>query len=122
MELRDLIEEIHLELPGYGYRRIREHLLRNGKTVNGKRIRRVMKKYSLFSCLQKFMKIRGGPFFTQKISLVVTRIRDEHILQTIAELLNKYQRVLIIYGSSHYRLQHQALKVALGQPKDITPN
>lgn len=60
MELRDLIEEIHTELPGYGYRRIREHLLRNGKTVNGKRIRRVMKKYSLFSCLQKFMKIRGG--------------------------------------------------------------
>jgi transposase InsO family protein len=60
MALRDLIEEIHLELPGYGYRRVREHLLKQGKTVNGKRIRRIMKKYSLFSCLQKMMKVRGG--------------------------------------------------------------
>jgi len=59
MELRAWIEEIHLELPGYGYRRIRHHLLREGKRVNGKRIQRVMKKYSLLSCLQKMMKTRG---------------------------------------------------------------
>ena len=59
MELRGWIEEIHMELPGYGYRRIRHHLLREGKRVNGKRIQRVMKKYSLISCLQKMMKTRG---------------------------------------------------------------
>ncbi len=60
LELRSLIEDIHVELPGYGYRRVREHLLREGKTVNGKRIRRVMKKYSLFSCLKKMMRPRGA--------------------------------------------------------------
>ena len=60
MELRGKIEEIHVDLPGYGYRRVREHLRREGKTVNGKRIRRVMKKYELFSCLKKMMKVRGG--------------------------------------------------------------
>jgi putative transposase len=59
LELRNLIEEIHVELPGYGYRRVRAHLLREGKTVNGKRIRRVMKKFSLFSCVQKMFKQRG---------------------------------------------------------------
>jgi putative transposase len=58
-ELRDQIEKIHLEFPGYGYRRIREHLLRQGIRVNNKRIRRVMKTYSLFSCLKKMFKQRG---------------------------------------------------------------
>ena len=59
LELRDLIEEIHEELPGYGYRRIRKHLLREGKRVNGKRIQRIMRTYSLQSCIKKFMKPRG---------------------------------------------------------------
>ena len=59
LELRDMIEKIHTELPGYGYRRVHEHLLREGKSVNGKRIRRVMKKYSIFSCVKKMFKQRG---------------------------------------------------------------
>ncbi len=59
MELRDAIEKIHLEFPGYGYRRIREYLLRDGIRVNGKRIKRVMRTYSLFSCLKKMVRTRG---------------------------------------------------------------
>lgn len=59
LELRDVIEAIHEELPGYGYRRVREHLLREGKAVNSKRIRRVMKKYSIFSCVKRMFKQRG---------------------------------------------------------------
>lgn len=59
LELRDTIENIHVELPGYGYRRVREHLLREGKRINAKRIRRVMKKFSLFSCIRKMIKQRG---------------------------------------------------------------
>jgi len=60
LELRDAIEKIHLELPGYGYRRIREHLLRLGQRVNGKKIRRVMKEFAITSCRQKTTKPRGG--------------------------------------------------------------
>ena len=60
LELRDAIENIHLELPGYGYRRVREHLLREGKRVNSKRIRRVMKEHSLLSCVQRLMRPRGA--------------------------------------------------------------
>lgn len=59
LELRDAIEKIHMTLPGYGYRRVREHLKREGKTVNSKRIRRVMKEYSLFSCIKKLIRPRG---------------------------------------------------------------
>jgi hypothetical protein len=36
MDLKDVIENIHLELLGYGYRRIHEHLLREGKRINCK--------------------------------------------------------------------------------------
>jgi transposase InsO family protein len=60
MDLRDKIEEIHLKFPGYGYRRIKQHLKREGFCVNGKRIRRVMKKYSLFSCLKKWLRPKGA--------------------------------------------------------------
>lgn len=60
MFLRQAIEEIHVELPGYGYRRVRRHLLNQGIRVNSKRIKRVMRTYSLFSCIKKLMKPRGG--------------------------------------------------------------
>lgn len=60
MALRGMIEQIHVELPGYGYRRVRQHLLNQGKRVNTKRIRRVMKTYSLFSCIKKLMRPRGA--------------------------------------------------------------
>jgi len=60
VDLKEAIENIHLEFPGYGYRRIREHLLREGKRVNCKRIKRVMQKYSLLSCVQKLIRARGS--------------------------------------------------------------
>ena len=60
IELREVIEEIHLKFPGYGYRRVREHLLREGICVNTKRIRRIMKRFELFSCVEKWLKPRGG--------------------------------------------------------------
>lgn len=47
-DLRDKIEEIHMKFPTAGYRMLREYLRRRfGIVVNWKRIRRVMKKFSL---------------------------------------------------------------------------
>jgi putative transposase len=60
LKLRDAIEIIQEEFPGYGYRRIREHLLRTGLSVNTKRIRRVMKQYSLFSAFRNAFRQRGA--------------------------------------------------------------
>ncbi len=45
--MREQIERIHEDFPGYGYRRVRRELKRRGQTVNEKRIRRVMKKFGL---------------------------------------------------------------------------
>src|SRR5436309_3412664 len=40
--LRDAIERIVLEFPGYGYRRVTKALVREGWVVNHKRVLRVM--------------------------------------------------------------------------------
>ena len=59
IDLRDWIELIHSEFPGYGYRRLQKHLLREGYVVNTKRIRRIMNQYGLFCCHKKLWKSRG---------------------------------------------------------------
>jgi transposase InsO family protein len=59
IDLRDLIEVIHVDFPGYGYRRIRHHLLREGYIVNGKRLRRVMKVFGIICSHRKSNRSRG---------------------------------------------------------------
>ncbi len=51
--LRDLIEEIVLEFPGYGYRRVTATLRREGWGVNHKRVLRIMREGSLLCQLQR---------------------------------------------------------------------
>lgn len=45
--LREAVEAVALSFPGYGYRRVTEHLQREGWTVNHKRIRRLMAQWGL---------------------------------------------------------------------------
>lgn len=52
-ELRDAIERIVLEFPGYGYRRVTEQLHREGWGVNHKRVLRVMRRESLLCQLKR---------------------------------------------------------------------
>jgi putative transposase len=56
-ELRDQIEQIQGEFPGYGYRRLGKQLRREGVQVNDKRIRRVQRKYQLFPIRWRSFKI-----------------------------------------------------------------
>lgn len=58
-ELRDTIEKIHETFPGYGYRRVQKYLLRRGRRINCKRIRRIMREYELFTALKIWMRPRG---------------------------------------------------------------
>ena len=51
--LRDAIERIILEFPGYGYRRVTRALHREGWTVNHKRVLRVMRQESLLCQLKR---------------------------------------------------------------------
>ena len=52
-ELRDAIERIVLQFPGYGYRRVTAALRREGWTVNHKRVLRIMREESLLCQLQR---------------------------------------------------------------------
>src|SRR3712207_778342 len=51
--LRDAIEHIVLEFPGYGYRRVTEALKRQGWSINHKKVLRAMRKESLLCQLKK---------------------------------------------------------------------
>ena len=51
--LRDRIEAIVLEFPGYGYRRVTAQLQREGWAVNHKRVLRIMREESLLCELQR---------------------------------------------------------------------
>lgn len=51
--LRDAIEHIVLEFPGYGYRRVTHELRRQGWGVNHKRVLRVMREESLLCQLKR---------------------------------------------------------------------
>ena len=47
-KLRDHIERLQQDFPGYGYRRLGRQLRREGIVVNDKKIRRLQRKYQLF--------------------------------------------------------------------------
>lgn len=53
VELRGAIEEIVLEFPGYGYRRVAKQLQRDGRVVNHKRVLRIMREESLLCQLKR---------------------------------------------------------------------
>ena len=55
--LRDAIERIVLEFPGYGYRRVTRALRREGWIVNHKRVLRVMREESLLCQLERRFKV-----------------------------------------------------------------
>lgn len=57
VELRDAIERIVLEFPGYGYRRVTAALRREGWAVNHKRVLKVMRQESLLCQLKRRFKV-----------------------------------------------------------------
>lgn len=52
-DLRDRIEEIVVEYPRYGYRRVTAQLRREGIVVNHKRVQRIMKEEELICKIKK---------------------------------------------------------------------
>ncbi len=55
--LREQIERLQGEFPGYGYRRLGRQLRREGMVVNDKRLRRVQRKYQLFAIRWRSFKV-----------------------------------------------------------------
>lgn len=137
LDLKVLIEKIHIEFPGYGYRRIREHLLREGITVNAKRIRRVMNIYSIFSSRRHRHKPRGfhsslnlkhpnlirglkltAPDQVWATDITFIRLRREEIY--LSAVIDVYTRVVVGWAVSR-SLKHEfcleSMRVAIAKRK-----
>lgn len=57
LEVKDLIDNVHIDFPTYGYRKLHEQLKRMGQLINEKRIRRIQTKYGLFAIyVRRFIK------------------------------------------------------------------
>jgi len=54
--------------------------------------------------------------FTQKISAASAGVRDQHLVQVIANMLKGHKKVLVVYGGGHYDTDYKALDAMLGTP------
>jgi putative transposase len=80
--LRDQIEMIHQQLPGYGYRRIDRQLRRSGIVVNRKRIRRVTRQFGLYAVAWKrFVRTTDSNHDRTGYPNLVKDLRVDHLNQ-----------------------------------------
>ncbi len=133
VELRDAIERIVLEFPGYGYRRVTEQLRREGWDTNHKRALRVMRQESLLCQLRKRFVVttnsthryRTYPnllkgMVTDSLNCAwvadITYIRLPTSFVYLAAILDAYSRKCIGWALSRFidtRLTLAALRMAL---------
>jgi hypothetical protein len=60
-----------------------------------------------------------GASYLNRISVHVGVVRDAKITAVIAEMLNRYDRVLVVYGAGHHVQQGRVLEEMLGEPHRI---
>jgi transposase InsO family protein len=133
VELRDAIEGIVVEFPGYGYRRVTETLKRQGWAVNHKRVLRVMREESLLCQLKRRFKPTtdsthsfkrypnlmkeetvDGP--NQAWSADITYIRLPTTFCYLASIIDEFSRYCVGWHLSRFidtRLTLAALEMAL---------
>lgn len=57
----------------------------------------------------------------EQLANITSLIRDQEILTKILEAKDKYQRILVVYGGSHYYNQHKVLESYFGMPTYTAP-
>jgi hypothetical protein len=60
--------------------------------------------------------LSSGKYGTQRISHEVGMARERFVLNLIAESLEEYDRVLVVFGKSHLAQQRPVLQAMLGKP------
>ena len=133
VELRDVIERIVLEFPGYGYRRVTKELNRRGWTVNHKRVLRLMRQESLLCQLQRRFKVTTDSAHSLKRypnllkealidapdtawSADITYVRLPTTFCYLASILDEFSRYCVGWALSRFidtRLTLSALEMAL---------
>ncbi|PIU28133.1 MAG: hypothetical protein COT09_06205 [Candidatus Hydromicrobium americanum] len=114
-DLADRIEEIALEYPSYGYRRITAELRRQGLKVNHKRVYRIMRSQNLLCRAQKSFKVTTNsahslkkypnliedlvPYRTDQVwHADITYIRIATSFVYLAALIDGFSRKVVGYG------------------------
>jgi transposase InsO family protein len=140
--LKEKIETIRLDFPTCGYRTLRAHLKREGQIINGKRIRRVVRKYGLFPVfwgkkfkVQTTQSRHDLPVFPNLLKCVketaidqvwvadITYIRILTSFVYLAAILDRYSRKVIGWAISKRldrELSLSALRMALEERKPLT--
>ncbi len=138
--LRDRIEEIVLEFPGYGYRRVTATLRREGWGVNHKRVLRIMREESLLCQLQRrwvpttdsrhgqerypnLVKERAVTGLNQLWVADITYVRLPRAFAYLAAILDAFSRKVIGWALSRWldtTVALQALDQALAT-REIRP-
>ena len=133
VDLRDAIEQIVLELPGYGYRRVTAELHRQEWEVNHKRVLRVMREESLLCqirrrflvttdsshSLKTYPNLLEGLILRELNAAWVADITYIRLLTSfvyLAAILDAYSRRVIGWSLSRFidtKLTLQALAMAL---------
>jgi putative transposase len=133
VELRDAIERIVLEFPGYGYRRVTRALGREGWSVNHKKVLRVMRKESLLCQLKRRFRpttdsshslrtypnlIKDAPMKEPDRAWLsdITYVRLPTSFCYLASIIDEYSRYCVGWALSRWidtRLTLEALEMAL---------
>ncbi len=133
VELRDAIERIVLEFPGYGYRRVTQTLKRQGWTIDHKKVLRVMRKESLVCQLKRGFKPTTDSLHSLKTypnlikdtavdapdrawSADITYVRLPTSFCYLASIIDEYSRYCVGWALSRWidtRLTLRALRMAL---------
>lgn len=131
--LRDTIERIVLEFPGYGYRRVTEALRREEWVVNHKRVLRIMREEALLCQLKRRFKpttdsthsLRTYPNLIRDATLDgpdqgwvadITYVRLPTTFCYLASILDDFSRFCVGWSLSRWidtRLTLEALEMAL---------
>ncbi len=80
MDLKNQIQRIALEFPGYGYRRITAELQNCGYVVNRKRVLRLMRQDNLLCLKKRFKPVttdsnHGLPVYPNLLKIFLTSVR-----------------------------------------------
>lgn len=133
-ELRDLIEQIALEYPRYGYRRITAELRRRGYRVNHKRVLRIMRQENLLVQVKRYVRTTfsqhgleaypnlikdlepEGPDHIWVGDITYIRVRSEFLyLAVLMDLFTRAVRGWHLGRNLTEELVHMALEKALAR-------
>jgi putative transposase len=138
VQVKDLIDGVHIDFPIYGYRKLHEELLRRGHLINEKKIRRIQGKFGLFAVqVRKWIKTTDSrhkfkkyPNLISPSTLItdlnqvwvsdITYVRIQTGFIFVAIVLDLCSRKVVGWGMSkriNAELAVKALKMAIEERK-----